>query len=84
MKVLFFVFITYCLLVPVPAQTSNLSKSHNVSPYPPLIVLDGLEITREEIEEWGIEKKVIKRIKHDSESECSGRYYRIIRLYTKM
>ena len=84
MKVLFFVFITYCLLVPVPAQTSNLSKSHNVSPYPPLIVLDGLEITREEIEEWGIEKKVIKRIKLDSESECSGRYCGIIRLYSKM
>ena len=68
-----------------PAQTVSLSKSHNESPYPPLIVLDGLEITREEIEEWGIEKKVIKRIKLDLESEeCSRGYCGIIRLYSKM
>lgn len=84
MKKILFSLITYCLLVPVQAQTICLSKSHNELPYPPLIILDGLEISPEEIAEWGIEKQVIKRIKYETTSDSSRGYCGIIRLYSKM
>lgn len=83
MKKLLFVFITFCLLAPVRAQTISLSKSHNELPFPPLIVLDGLEISPEDIEEWGIEKHVIKRVKYETTSDGSRGYCGIIRLYSK-
>lgn len=82
MKKPIIVLIALFLLVPVQAQTINLSDSHNKLPYPPLYILDGLEISSEEFVEWNLDIQCVRKIK--LETTETRRHCGIVHVYTRL
>jgi hypothetical protein len=82
-----FFFLTFNIAYSQYDAVSNIKIGHEISPYPPLYILDGLKISQEKFSRLKIDKNCIRKIKVNegySYSDSTQKFNGLITVYSKL